>query len=877
MSALTFLSHVARGFGAMADELGVDDQFTLPLTLNVTALPSGEQHSLTRQVALSRPCDIAGVAPGAIFRTDPDHRGTVEDFEPNYLACIEFAAVDLPWRFSVARGASGRRQPWLALVVLAAKEYALFPGGPGSDGVARLPRVRVADPGRVLPPSDQLGAWAHGQAAGDLGAATPGDLSALDSADLTATRSRLIAARRLAPETEYLACLVPATECGRRRGLDPEAPHDHATGPAWSDATTGPLELPLYFHWRFTTAGRGDLETLARRLSPRPAGAEAGWRDLHIGAQAYGIPAAVDPLRLGSALIAPNSEPRQTQADAQTIPLVAALNAPDDLATDPDADLLSAPALAPPLYGQASAGAARVSRGAADKPWFHQLNSDLPNRAAAGLGAEVVRRHQEALVAEAWRQVGALDQAERKIGQAQFGLLVSASLHARVFAKLAPDALLMLSRPTHAALRVAGAVTFASDVAGTNLGGLVTSPKMRAALAARGKMRGAFARGSVTFEPKTALTTLAETGANARPFEAVLHDPALAAVTTDDSPPAPEPDLAHADLSRLAGEVREALRPELTLPGRVDGQIGGLDVGPDLTAPNLPGPEFDAPMFAPLRDVSVSHLFAGLGEMPPESVALLALNSGFIEAYLAGLNHEMGRELLWRGFPVAGIGATFFRQFWERGGAAHDIPPMDGWTEDLGENITDRAELALLIRSALIKRYPGIMIYAQPAQFSHGQYRLAAGAVEPLFRAELTADTLAVGFSLTAAEIRGFVPKKGATVADHAAEAAADPGWFFVFEEQPREPRFGLDVPSAGGHGNDWSGVNWAHAAPASAADPGAWAGPLDLAAPTAAPLPTDPQWNGSAAEMAEALMQKPFRIGVHGARLLPRPDEEIE
>ena len=888
MTDLTFLSHVARGFGAMASALGTDDQHKLSITLDVTGQPSGETHALTQQVAMSRPCDVAGVVPGAIFRTDPDHRGMIENFEPNYLACIEFAAIDLPWRFSTARETSGRRAPWLALIVLAKDEFSFFAGGRGSDGAVRLPRVRIDEPARVLPPSDQLGAWAHGQVAGDLGGtATGDDLSALDGADLTATRSRLIAARRLAPKVEYFACLVPTTECGRLRGLDPDAPHDHVTGPAWSNSLTGPLDLPLYFHWRFATAGRGDLESMARQLSPHSAGADAGWRDMHVAAQAYGIPAAILPQRLGSALVAPEPVQTSDQPEALTLALTAALNAPDNLATNPSTDLLAAPALAPPLYGQVAAQTTRVLPDAGDvsppisaqdTPWFHQLNNTLVHRAAAGLGVDVVRRNQEPLVAEAWRQVGALDQADRKINQAQFGLLASTSMHTRVFTKLAPEALLMLTRPTHAALRHPDDISLAQDIADSAIGRLVASPKTRAALAKRGALRAALARDTVNFEPYTALATLTQSDRSPpRSFEKIVHDPALAAVLTADgattAAPAPQP----ANLMQLADEVRAALQPKLTLPPRVDAQIGGLDVGPDLTALNPPGPEFDTPMFAPLRDISVSHLFAGLGDMPAESVALLGMNTAFIEAYFAGLNHEMGRELLWRGFPVASLGATFFRQFWERGGAAPDIPSMDSWTAPLGENVSDRTELALMIRSGLIQRYPGIMIYACRAEFQDGRYHLAPDIAEPLFRAELTAETLAIGFALTSEQVIGFVPGQGIATANEADARQADPGWFFVFEEQPKEPRFGLDVPGSGGHGNEWSNVNWAHAAPAVAANPDAWDGAIDLAAANASVLPTDPPWNGSAADVAAAFMQKPFRIAVHGARLLPPPDRETE
>lgn len=42
----------------------------------------------------------------------------------------------------------------------------------------------------------------------------------------------------------------------------------------------------------------------------------------------------------------------------------------------------------------------------------------------------------------------------------------------------------------------------------------------------------------------------------------------------------------------------------------------------------------------------------------------------------------------------------------------------------------------------------------------------------------------------------------------------ADPGWFFVFQEQPHEPRFGLDIGTAGDIGatpTSWDELAWPH------------------------------------------------------------------
>ena len=53
------------------------------------------------------PGDVIGIDPRAVLRTDPP-RGTA-DFEPNYLACIEFDTPDFPWLFTPAAAGIERR------------------------------------------------------------------------------------------------------------------------------------------------------------------------------------------------------------------------------------------------------------------------------------------------------------------------------------------------------------------------------------------------------------------------------------------------------------------------------------------------------------------------------------------------------------------------------------------------------------------------------------------------------------------------------------------------------------------------------------------------------------------------------------------------
>ena len=83
------------------------------------------------------------------------------------------------------------------------------------------------------------------------------------------------ARRRLRPGARWLACLVPAFDAGvggasagtRRRGAAPPGVDRR-----------GPITLPLYFHWEFSTGPAGDFESLARRLQPFKVATQATGR-----------------------------------------------------------------------------------------------------------------------------------------------------------------------------------------------------------------------------------------------------------------------------------------------------------------------------------------------------------------------------------------------------------------------------------------------------------------------------------------------------------------------------------------------------------------------------------------------------------------------
>ena len=128
------------------------------------------------------------------------------------------------------------------------------------------------------------------------------------------------------------------------------------------------------------------------------------------------------------------------------------------------------------------------------------------------------------------------------------------------------------------------------------------------------------------------------------------------------------------DLITARSTLLARSNPLTTVPARLAGQLGagggtlldrsshGLVVAPTLDR-ILAAPEIDAPVYEYLAALAPERFLPGVGEIPDDAITLLETNPRFIESLLVGLNHEMNRELLWRGFPTDQRG-TPLRRFW---------------------------------------------------------------------------------------------------------------------------------------------------------------------------------------------------------------------
>ena len=346
---------------------------------------------------LRGPADVVGIDAHQVIRTDP--RPNTSDFEPNCFPSIEFDRADFPWLFTPARAnTNAQLRPWLCLVVVRKQDGVQLT----STVDAPLPTLRIAAPAKPfaeLPDLKDSWAWSHGQAAADNLGNPTAVADALNGApDLSL--SRLVCPRILSANTDYLACVVPTFEFGRKAGLglpiaDTDLTASNALAPAWTLTATAPvqIQLPVYYSWEFRTGVGGDFASLARQLKiATPLG--LGQRTVVIGQPGFKLPDSVSrttTVQMEGALMPLGGTPPPVLWSDPVAPdfetsLAGIVNQPGlNQVMTPSSD----PLLAPPLYGRWHAGRATVTPGAGN--WLDELNLDPRWRTAAALGTQLDR------------------------------------------------------------------------------------------------------------------------------------------------------------------------------------------------------------------------------------------------------------------------------------------------------------------------------------------------------------------------------------------------------------------------------------------------------------------------------------------------------
>lgn len=305
--------------------------------------------------------------------------------------------------------------------------------------------------------------------------------------------------------------------------------------------------------------------------------------------------------------------------------------------------------------------------------------------------------------------------------------------------------------------------------------------------------------------------------------------------------------LPHVSMSATVAIVRAQMHPRVAVAKLARAVITRGDGTLPPSAPGVPvvgteqvlmAPTFPQPMYEPLKEKSQDLLLPGLDAVQPDTVLGLQTNRAFVEAYLIGLNVEMARELLWRGFPTDQRG-TYFRHFWGAD-AAPTVPDVGDLTLNLGRGLggpppnAPADQFVLLLRSTLLRRYPSALIYLTPAVTGPAT---PAPDLHPIFNGALEPDVSFVGFPIATADAIGSL---------------GQPGYYVVIEEHPTEPRFGLDAAVTTELAGSRSHLGVGTAPPAGV--------------PT-----TGHTWGRNSAHMAGITRRRPVRITIHASQLIAR------
>lgn len=534
----TFLPWLRQGIANKIDpSIATASRATIQVKLKVkgTALEGDDlEHEITRNVELYGPGDIIGIDKKAIVRNEP--RNWITNYESNYMPYVEFYDEDFPWRYSPSVvKANDRLTPWLTLVVLKEDEF--------KDGTNMINRplsfIEVTDAEAAFPPSDQLWAWAHVHANESLITGEDnivadstseidgviGKLKTLLNKNPDLAYSRIMCPRKLEANTAYHAFVVPTFESGRLAGLGLNLEHlpnvEFSAWQTYGDRADATL-YPYYHRWYFRTGTIGDFEYLVRLLEPQLIDSRVGRRDMDVQKPGVNVSGINDAelggvLKLGGALKIPfntlgdddkaevlkydnwdqNPYPHQFQVDLSSF-----INLADDYSvkTSEDAnqdanigldpqnnDDDKDPLITAPLYGRWHALVQRIlkerdgSNLPQNKNWVHELNLDPRYRVAAGFGTHVVQENQENYMTAAWKQVGDILEANRKLRLAQLAKQSSwvwYDKHIRPMVTANPEKAFFITRPVQKRV-IAQGLTVHHTLKQSKVPAIITSTVMR--------------------------------------------------------------------------------------------------------------------------------------------------------------------------------------------------------------------------------------------------------------------------------------------------------------------------------------------------------------------------------------------------------------
>ena len=774
---------------AQQNEQRLKGQFELTLQ----GMHDGPAELVPVEFMLMGPQDVGSLKPGAVRRTYPVNGSF--DVDTDKCPYVEFAADDLPWRYSLDPNRAGMR-PWLLLIVGTADELTLLPE---NKVVLSQRLVDAYEPANFLEGlREKAHLWTHVQE-------HEGTLV-----------SRLLSPRKLEPSKTYIAVLVRAFDEKGTFGLQSLTP------------------VRAEYSWRFTTSvSESSFVDLANRLYPlKPIPENMGMAPVAYQTASDQTDLKPQMLAQGALVGLRVAEPEPVPEDVRDhFAFIRPQAGPNDQHDDDGRPLVQLP-----LYGQPWLGLEEE-----EPAWMKELNDDPRHRGTAGLGMWAGIEWQERIVDAASQQLGAFYSAARRIRQLTMGLAASRSLWDRRL-PVEENQRLQVLGPAMSRMAATSGVSALAHVTARDR----AMPPALFSSAARRLLRPGTARARLAkadaLAPAALLKSMNSCPPESREYpEGLPHADILCSEPLDNKIAAileqgdrleipgiavEESQLVHDDERQQRDEaglndddswsqiwnpdfygmhhvllinayaphperpcesedkdlpikLSSLLQREISPHGdnafvirRALATINGLDDQP-LTPPEL-CLDFHIPAWKFLREFAKDWFLPGLGQMhfmkqdeageeiidqEKDPVIAAKANGRFSDAFLVGFNQQALAELRWRNVPVA-AGCTPLRRFWEPlrpdppngdGQAGEDIRGIHTWGDTplgfVGHETPEAAgdNLVLIFKSQLWRRYPETLIYLLPEQMDKPDWN--AEHITPNLHVEIDEDTVAFGFT----------------------------------------------------------------------------------------------------------------------------------
>ena len=743
-----------------------------------------------QEIQLMGPADVKSVQKNAISRISPPEGAKTRLFK-DYLPYVEFFEEDLPWRYTPVATTDADFRPWMTLIAVKEDEVSFHVNSNGTK-LATLQIGSEERYGEIFPNAKLLFNVAHVQIDSAV-EVTRENVNDLLDENPDCGISRILCTSILEENSSYVALLIPTYELGRLAGLGLSVDDVRLGKCAWENLLANQnqrpdgLTFPVYFKWKFRTSiVKADFKTLASRLFFTGEKeydqmkayldvdiSQSGLEDVYFDEEkVMDVPAAL--------MLDKKNLKHRKEDDSYTTALKDLLELNPVLKENEtgEINMEEDPWIVPPVYGARHLLTTQAQFANNQIDVVKEVNLQLKNRVAAGMGSAIVKKNQEQFVNRAWKKVEKINQLNQAIREYYQMKQVSEKATAKYSAKAQKSiatkknkALLM--DVANRSLQTAG--IYRHQVSADNL--LDASKEMI---------------------PINQQEQSVKSGITVKELSALFSTEVWEKIIGEESP---NWESAKNDLEKSKSYLKEqlkmdlkadepceeenpeAINPDVIGENRVDEILAKygytednqLSANLDSKYPVMAYPDFLEPTFYYLREYSDSYVIPSAASLLKDSITYFRTNPQFEEAFLMGMNTEMGQELLWREYPTDQRG-SYFRKFWDQEDLPdkgqlekyyYDVKPLHQWKGCLGQNhmVGKNGMLVFVIRGELMQSYPSASVY-----LSKKVGGLLKKELTPCMSSWLTDEILLVGFN------------------NLQSDALA--GYYLTFEQQPLSLQF---------------------------------------------------------------------------------------